>query len=66
MVDPEGREARCEQCDHVDWVGGPLAPTPGIVCDICRREPCPKCGAENTMRPTHPFLLANFDTLTNA
>lgn len=63
MSDPEARECRCENCGTVDWVGGPLAPTPGLVCDVCRDTPCSNCNGE--MRPTHPYLLANFDRLTN-
>lgn len=58
MVDPAKRECRCEKCGHTDWVDGPLAPTPGIVCDVCRRG-CPKCSGP--MRPTHPEMIAAFD-----
>ena len=65
MRDPAMRECRCETCGHVDWVGGPLVPTRGIVCDVCRRTPCPEC--EGPMRPTHPGLLADFEKgVTNA
>lgn len=65
MRDPDARECRCESCGYVDWVDAPIvAPTPGIVCDVCRRSPCPNC--DGAMRPTHPYLFANFDDLTNA
>jgi hypothetical protein len=64
MVDPASRECRCGDCGHVDWVGGPIAPTPGIVCDVCRDTACALCG-RFAMRPTHPYLLERFDELTN-
>ena len=59
MSDPAARECRCEDCGHVDWVDGPIvAPTVGVVCDACRRSPCPQCDGE--MRPTHPHVLDQF------
>ena len=60
MSDPEARECRCEDCDHVDWVGGlgGIAPTAGIVADVCHRDPCPRCNGQ--MKPAHPFVLGVF------
>lgn len=66
MSEPSARECRCESCGHTDWVSGPVvAPTIGIICDVCRREPCTAC--EGPMRPTHPYVLKQFEAgATNA
>lgn len=65
LREPEFRECACENCGRVEFVNGPLVPTPGIVCDICRRSPCSQCDGQ--MLPTHPEMLAAFhEGTTNA
>lgn len=58
MSQPAGRECRCEGCGLVQWVNGPIAPPVGLVCDVCRSDPCPKCGGQ--MLPVHSYVLEQF------